>query len=269
MGRSGRLGKSWSAEIFVSNTLAQRIIEFSHLLKGSEVEAQNMCEKFNECLIKKMEYEELQIKNALSLLDFNFSDDEDVVTNISEYITDVKIKDEPTIKEKEKEKEIALDWTTMDDDMIAPIVKTKIDRPIDKIEKHIDKNDVDKNDKPIEKIEKNVDKNNVDKIDKPMGQFDGSVKRFDGPIKRFDGPIKRFDETYKFDKKDKFDKPIRKFDEPIKRFDEKDKFDRPIKRFDEKDKFDKPIKKFDETPKKYDEQIDKPLPKKILSWRKE
>jgi hypothetical protein len=82
-----------------------------------------MCEIFRRCLIKKMEYEELQINNALSLLDFDFSDNDDVVTNISEYITDVEIKDVPIIKEKEKE--IELDWTTMDDDIILPMVKTK------------------------------------------------------------------------------------------------------------------------------------------------
>jgi hypothetical protein len=169
MGRSGRLGKSWSAEVFVSVTLAQRIIEFSHSLKGSEIESQNMCDVFDKCLIKKMEYEELQIKNALSLLDFDFSDDDDIVTNISEYITDVKIKDEPIIKEKEKETEIALDWTTMDDDMILPMVKTKIDKPTEK------------NDE-------------TDKFDKPIKRFDETDK-FDKPIKRFEKFDKKNDDT--------------------------------------------------------------------------
>jgi hypothetical protein len=46
MGRAGRVGKSWIAEIFVSNIIANRIINYSRTMNETDIEAENMCKMF-------------------------------------------------------------------------------------------------------------------------------------------------------------------------------------------------------------------------------
>lgn len=69
MGRVGRLGKSFSAEIYVSNDLAKRIINFSHSLEETKIDSQNMVNVFEQCVLKKIELENKEVFEAMGMLE--------------------------------------------------------------------------------------------------------------------------------------------------------------------------------------------------------
>lgn len=65
MGRAGRVGRSWVAEVYVSYTVAKRIINYTRDMKESEIEANNMTTEFVRVLKYKEEKEALTLQKML------------------------------------------------------------------------------------------------------------------------------------------------------------------------------------------------------------
>jgi hypothetical protein len=72
MGRAGRVGKSWKAEIYVTNDIAKRIINYARNLDEADIEANNMNISYFKCL----QNEKIRMNKKIEELTkkFNFSE---------------------------------------------------------------------------------------------------------------------------------------------------------------------------------------------------
>lgn len=66
MGRTGRTNKSWKGTIYVSNTIAKRIINYTRNMGESEIEAKNMISEFTKILKRREEQSSKTLEKVLA-----------------------------------------------------------------------------------------------------------------------------------------------------------------------------------------------------------
>jgi len=65
-GRAGRVGRSWIANVYVTNNIAKKIIDYVHNRGDSEQEARNMCDIFEKLVVEKKLSDQRKIDIVMS-----------------------------------------------------------------------------------------------------------------------------------------------------------------------------------------------------------
>ena len=66
MGRAGRVGRSWQAKICVTQSIAQRIINYTKNMSEASIEATNMVNKYNSILLQQEEDKQKRIDDLIA-----------------------------------------------------------------------------------------------------------------------------------------------------------------------------------------------------------